>query len=208
MRLSSNVDDARARIIEAACRLFRHYGYGKTTVVDIASACAMSPANVYRYFPSKAAINETICHLLLAHLESELDKIATATQIPSACLTQMIECVARFTTAMYLDDRRVYDMVTAAIEENWTAIQDHVRHVRGTFGDIIMRGIVAGEFAPQDPDKAAQCASFALIGFWHPVIAAQCRDVAGIPTPATMTAFILSALRYQEPSTSGQAESA
>ncbi len=40
----------RARIADAAERLFRTLGYQKTAVADIARECGMSPANVYRFF--------------------------------------------------------------------------------------------------------------------------------------------------------------
>ena len=40
--------DTRTRILMEAERLFRHYGYGKTTIADISQACGMSAANVYR----------------------------------------------------------------------------------------------------------------------------------------------------------------
>lgn len=47
------IDAARqenvARILEAAERLFRHYGYAKTNVADIARELDMSPANIYRF---------------------------------------------------------------------------------------------------------------------------------------------------------------
>ena len=46
-------EDTRARIMETAETLFRRLGYAKTTVADIASELGMSPANVYRFFPSK-----------------------------------------------------------------------------------------------------------------------------------------------------------
>jgi DNA-binding NarL/FixJ family response regulator len=43
---------------ETAERLFRQFGYQKTTVADIAAALGMSPANIYRFFASKAAIKD------------------------------------------------------------------------------------------------------------------------------------------------------
>jgi AcrR family transcriptional regulator len=46
-------DDTRERIMETAETLFRRLGYSKTAVADIASELGMSPANVYRFFPSK-----------------------------------------------------------------------------------------------------------------------------------------------------------
>jgi AcrR family transcriptional regulator len=54
-------DEVRARILDVAEKHFRRAGYHKTSVADIASELGMSPANVYRFFPSRDAINEYIC---------------------------------------------------------------------------------------------------------------------------------------------------
>ena len=54
-------DEARARILGVAEEHFRRVGYHKTSVADIAAELGMSPANVYRFFPSRDAINESIC---------------------------------------------------------------------------------------------------------------------------------------------------
>ena len=49
-----------ARILSAAETLCAIYGSGKTNVRDIASYLNMSPANVYRFFPSKLAIYDEL----------------------------------------------------------------------------------------------------------------------------------------------------
>jgi AcrR family transcriptional regulator len=46
----------RATILREALRLFRTNGFGATTVETIAAACDISPASVYRYFPTKEDI--------------------------------------------------------------------------------------------------------------------------------------------------------
>src|SRR6059036_2847001 len=63
-------DDTRARIMETADALFRRMGFAKTAVADIASDLGMSPANVYRFFPSKNAIVEAICRRCLSEVEN------------------------------------------------------------------------------------------------------------------------------------------
>ena len=50
----------RQRIVQAAIRLHRQIGFKKTTVADIARGASMSPANVYRFFASKQAIEEAV----------------------------------------------------------------------------------------------------------------------------------------------------
>ncbi len=50
--------DRREQIIAAANEHFRHYGYNKTTVADLAKAIGLSTAYIYKFFESKRAIGE------------------------------------------------------------------------------------------------------------------------------------------------------
>ena len=70
-QVKTKPDDTRARIIEAAEALFLRLGFAKTAVADIAAELDMSPANVYRFFPSKNAIVEAICRRCLAEVEEK-----------------------------------------------------------------------------------------------------------------------------------------
>jgi AcrR family transcriptional regulator len=188
-------DETRARIVSEAERLFRHYGYTKTTVADIAGACAMSPANVYRFFSSKLEINNAICCAIISEFEVRMRQIADMDAPASDRLSMLIEALAANTAEMLSHDRKVHDMVAVAMEENWGAVQHHLKFTLALIAGIIASGIEKGEFKPQDPDQAARCAHFALVGFKHPVVAAQCGGTPGMPTPAGMAEFILSALR-------------
>src|SRR5215470_8512499 len=69
-------DDTRARIMDTAEALFRRLGFAKTAVADIAAELKMSPANVYRFFPSKNAIVEAICQRCLGELEDRAWAVA------------------------------------------------------------------------------------------------------------------------------------
>ena len=60
----------RQRIVQAAIRLHREIGFKKTTVADIARGASMSPANVYRFFPSKQAIEEAVVADLFEHVSA------------------------------------------------------------------------------------------------------------------------------------------
>jgi AcrR family transcriptional regulator len=75
-QVKAKPDDTRARIMETAEALFRHLGYGKTTVADIAAELRMSPANIYRFFPSKTAIVQAMCQRCLQELEEKVWAIA------------------------------------------------------------------------------------------------------------------------------------
>jgi len=74
VRTGKDSDEARARILEAAEEQFRRVGYHRTSVADIAAQLGMSPANIYRFFPSRDAINESIC----GRVVNEVADIASA----------------------------------------------------------------------------------------------------------------------------------
>jgi AcrR family transcriptional regulator len=188
-------DETRNRILTEAERLFRHYGYSKTTVADIADACGMSSANVYRFFASKLQINEAICDRVIAQLESELRKVVHSDASASRRLTEFVGTIARHTLETLIEEKKVHDMVVVAMEEHWSAIERHIQVVRVMITEIITSGIATGEFRQQDPQSAARCVHSALITFCHPVVVAQCHDDTDTASPGEMAAFLLTALK-------------
>ncbi len=195
MNAVQTADETRARILREAERLFRHFGYSKTTVADIADACAMSSANVYRFFASKSQINEAICDRIISDLEIQLHRIAVTDAPASERLTKFIELIARHTVETLVAEKKVHDMVVVAMEEQWGSIERHLQVTGAMIADIIASGIASGEFRPQDPQLAAKCVHCSLAGLKHPVVVAQCRDDPNVASPSEMAAFILSALK-------------
>lgn len=62
----------RERILHAAMTRIKHYGYGKTTMAEIAADCGMSPGNIYRFFEAKIDIAEAMArrHYAEQHIET------------------------------------------------------------------------------------------------------------------------------------------
>jgi AcrR family transcriptional regulator len=192
---SFDVLETRDRILTEAQRLFLSYGYAKTTVADIAEACRMSPANVYRFFASKSAINNAICERIIADDEEAASRIARAPLAASERVRQLVLELHRRSMANFIDNKKVHEMVMVALEERWEAIQAHIHRVRDLFAAIIEDGIASGEFRKQDAKRAALCACAAMAPLRHPVMLAQCMDDPDKPTPAEMGDFIVNALR-------------
>jgi AcrR family transcriptional regulator len=71
----SNNKYSRHLIIEVSERLFRQFGFQKTTVNDIARELHMSPANIYRFFATKSDIEQAVCLDLLGKIEAEAERI-------------------------------------------------------------------------------------------------------------------------------------
>lgn len=191
--------DVRDRIVAVAERLFRDIGYQKTTVADIARELRMSPANVYRFFESKKAINEAVASRLIGEVEAAIVAIAEgpgpAAQRLRACLqTVHLMCAARF-----VGDYKIHEMVNVAMTESWEVVEAHVNTIRTLVGRLIAEGVVEGEFRVPDVEIASHCVMLAWIRFFHPELIAQCCDKE-LPTLDQMSDFVLAALGHRTPS--------
>jgi AcrR family transcriptional regulator len=166
-------DDTRARIMDTAEALFRRLGYAKTAVADIAADLKMSPANVYRFFPSKNAIIEAICQRCLGELEERAWTVARARGSAAERIERLVLEILAYHKENLLTDQRVNDMVLAAIELSWGAIRAHKEHMRMTFESILREGVERGEFEPVDPRETSRLLMVSLVHFCHPVLVAQ-----------------------------------
>jgi AcrR family transcriptional regulator len=195
MNAQQPTTDSRAKILAEAERLFRHYGYSKTTMADIADGCGMSAANLYRFFPSKLALVEAICSHITSEIERRLYAIVRADEPASVRLGLFIKQMHEHTLENLLDHRKVHEMVVVAMEEQWHVVRAHLDRVALYIGEIIRDGIAAGEFRQQDVHRAAKCVHSAMACLCHPMIVAQKLDDEDRPTPNEMTALIVSSLK-------------
>lgn len=197
--VSSESDARRAetseRILDEAERLFRHYGFSKTTVADIARELGMSPANVYRFFPSKSAIHEAIATRMLTVVEVELHRIAAQPLSAEERLRRYVIERHRSTVALMLDETKVHEMVTVALDEHWSVIDRHLQRVAEIIARIIAEGMDAGEFTRRDPRYAARCFLTAVIAVCHPSVVATCRFDPERVEPEGLADFAIRALK-------------
>jgi len=166
-------DDTRARIMDTAEALFRRLGYSKTAVADIAAELKMSPANVYRFFPSKNAIIEAICQRCLSECEERCWAVARSRGTAAERIERMVLEILAYHRENHLVDQRVNDMVMAAIQLSWGAIRAHKEHVRGVVETMLREGVEQGEFEQIDARETARLMMISLVHFCHPVLVAE-----------------------------------
>ncbi len=186
----------RAAIVATAEQLFRTMGYQKTTVADIARALRMSPANVYRFFPSKAAINEAICRNLLESLSAHVWGIARGKGSPEERIRVIFTSLHEKMVQMFFHEKRMHDMVSAAMQEHWAVIDIYVHDIDTALRHVVMDGQAAGVFdRGLDADGVAHLMHATTVHFCHPILIEQCVD-EDLPAMArAMAAFVLRALR-------------
>ena len=113
----TKLDDTRARIVETAEALFRRLGFAKTAVADIAAELHMSPANVYRFFPSKIAIVQAMCQRCLSEVEERAWAIARSKAPASQRLERLVLEILAYHKENLLTEQRVNDIVLIALEQ-------------------------------------------------------------------------------------------
>jgi AcrR family transcriptional regulator len=172
-QIRTKPDDTRARIMDTAEALFRRLGYAKTAVADIAAELKMSPANVYRFFPSKNAIIEAICQRCLGELEDRAWAVARSRGSAAERLERLVLEILAYHRENHLTEQRVNDMVLAAIELSWGAIRAHKEHMRMVFEAVLREGIERGEFERIDPRETSRLMMISLVNFCHPMLVAQ-----------------------------------
>jgi AcrR family transcriptional regulator len=195
MTAQQSPTDTSERILLEAEQVFRHYGYAKTTMADIAEACQMSPANLYRFFASKSALIEGICSRVLADSERRLLQVVNADEPASRRLQRMAEEMYKNTLENLLDHRKVHEMAVVAMEQQWSAVKAHLDRVCKMFQRVIEDGMKTGEFREQNAERAAKAVHSALVSICHPMVVAQKLDDEQRATPAELASLVIHSLQ-------------
>lgn len=172
-RLEIDVDLSRERILDVAEEHFRRIGYQKTSVADIASCLGMSSANIYRFFPSRAAINRSICGRFFAETAQFADSIARMQAPAHEKLVNLLNILHEKRKTTFIKEKPVHDLIIAATEENWAIIRAHSEQIVVIIETIVREGIEAGEFKVKDAAQAARSAMNAFMPFYHPILVEQ-----------------------------------
>src|SRR5947199_7713227 len=174
VRTGKDSDKARARILEAAEQKFRRVGYHRTSVADIAAELGMSPANIYRFFPSRDAINESICGRVVNEVTDIASAIARTNAPATEKLDRLLTAVHHHNKMILVNARPMHELIVAATQQNWPIIKAHIERMVTIFEAIIREGVEAGEFDVEDAAEAARAVRSAFMPFFHPILIEHC----------------------------------
>lgn len=158
----------RERILTAAEDMLRRHGPGHATMVDVARSLGMSHANVYRHFPSKAALRAAVAERWLAAISGPLDAIAAGREPAPARLVAWLRALAAAKRRKVLDDPELFATYHALAGEARDVVTHHVAALTSQVARIIADGIAEGSLARRDPLEAAGAVLAATLRFHHP----------------------------------------
>ncbi|RXG85247.1 TetR/AcrR family transcriptional regulator [Bradyrhizobium zhanjiangense] len=156
-QIEDRTSAARRRIVQAAIHLCGEMGHNKTTVADIARSLSMSSASVYRFFPSRRAIEEAVVQEVLEEAVSAAVEAARGSGPVLRRLAAILKAIADCNEARPAKHRRLQDLVALAVRQNWTVVLTYDDRIRGLVRPIIGIGQARGELQGGSPMALTCC---------------------------------------------------
>lgn len=160
-RVREQFADKRVRILDAARKLVSREGFRGTGIDAVAAAADMATGTLYRYFPSKAALFVEVASRVSEREVGIVVSIARKTDPPKARLQAAVEI---FSVRALANRKLAYALIVEPSDPEVEAVRLlYRRKLAEAFGSIIVAGIDAGEFAPQDASVSGTCIVGALM---------------------------------------------
>ena len=149
-------DETRERIMTKADELFRQFGFGKTTVADIAAELGMSPANIYKFFSSKEAIIQASADRNLVVLTEAVQRHMVASSAALDRIERVLLTVFRHTVDILRNERQVFKLMMLAYEQKWDCVGAFDKFLLQTLARLVKEGMNTGEFKSGDTSATAR----------------------------------------------------
>jgi AcrR family transcriptional regulator len=164
------ITNRRAEILQAADRLFTHYGFAKTTMEDISREAGIPRATIYLEFPGGKE------DILMAHLQDFMEQ--TLAEMQRAAKTSKTGRLEALRQAILFCILSAHDKATHQFDpSNIEKCSNRIRNEMGEFfkrrdafyADMLRQAALAGEIQEQpDYEALAALISQSCIG-WMPL---------------------------------------
>jgi AcrR family transcriptional regulator len=168
--MDNETEKTREQILKAANERFRRYGYGKTTMSEIAADCRMSAANLYRFFENKQDIGAVVVSRSFAEEVLTLRDVVRRPDISASIrLKDFALALLEHNYARAADQPKVGELVDMICTQRLDVYETHARAKRSLLAELLATGNASGEFDVADCDETAAAISTALTLFDVPI---------------------------------------
>jgi AcrR family transcriptional regulator len=159
----------REKILDAAEERFRHYGFSKTTMAELASDCDMSAGNLYRYFESKEDIGVSIARRCMMTLDGIGREVAERTDIgPLEKIATMIHEMSTENRRRFECDTKLDELVNYVHHKHYETVKSLMLGFGTHIATVLEEGVRTGEIATDDPNETAMDILYAGKGVVDP----------------------------------------
>ena len=168
----------RDDIVAAAKEHFSLYGYGKTTVSDLAKAIGFSKGYIYKFFESKQAIGEAICTNCLSVIIGSVDEALADAPTATEKFRRLFRTIVEQSSTLFFADRKLYDIAAVSTLEDWGSSRNYVKQIGDILQAIILQGRESGEFERKTPlDETCRGILQVMQPFMNPMMLQHNLDV-------------------------------
>lgn len=165
----SDKSETREQILDAATNRIKHYGYGKTTMSEIAGDCGMSAGNIYRFFASKLDIAEAMARQFNSDLYQTYSEIARSSATPAERLRKVFHFNLDQTYDAIEREAKILEVAEVLGEERPLFMNEGLAQERIYLCTILEDGVERGDFAPiADCNYTAEMIQSALMKYRFP----------------------------------------
>ena len=168
---TENLDETARQILDAASRRFLHYGYGKTTMSEIAKDCNMSTGNLYRYFPSKLDIAEMFVHVLRREQVADLRAVLERRDLkPRDKLREFFVVKFKIAYERFHDKPKAYELSSELMAARPKIALEWENAEGRVLSEILLEGAAEGAFSVEDAPNTAKILLDAAYRFTSPAV--------------------------------------
>ena len=166
-RTLSTADQRRGTVIDSAMTLFAKTGYYGTTVADVAADAGISPAYVFRLFPTKEELFLAAVRRCYATIENAL------LEIPAVSPTRSSDAVLGEISAMYIrliaDRTLILLQMQAHSVASIPSVGEVVRQGLQTFTELVLERSGAAPTAVQEMVAYSQLCHLIVVAGLHQI---------------------------------------
>lgn len=161
--------ETRERILHAAMTRIKHYGYGKTTMAEIAADCGMSPGNIYRFFEAKIDIAEAMARRHHGEVQLEIAAIARRKDMaPDARLREMFFKRMRDNYNLMAENAKILELAEVLSRERPIFANEQLAQERVFLSALLEEGAESGLFREGNYEFIAEMLQSATVKFSFP----------------------------------------
>ena len=169
-RATPDTEQVRNEILDAAEQRLRTYGYGKTTMAEIAQDVNMSAANLYRYFENKLDIGAALAQRCFATRHTVLQEVVDQPgQSAAEKLEAFILVLLRHTHNQFSEAPRINELVEVILSERRELIEQKLESDFKMIQQILDHGVQCGEFSIDDMQTTTLAVQNAMVKFSVPI---------------------------------------
>ena len=167
-------EEISKQILDAAEVRFRTYGFGKTTMAEIAGDIEMSTANLYRYYENKLAIGVAMADRCMGRRELVLKEIISRADITEAERLQIFVLeMLNYMHGQFSNEPKMSELVDVIVQKAPELVQQEARNDKHFITAILQKGCASGEFDVAHIDEMASYVQASIVKFSSPFFIAM-----------------------------------